>query len=315
MNILYKPNNLKIDKLLARFEPTGIRKFDKELVFLITHTIITRSRYCNRNHLYPGLRKPYYIPLSSRILKDTVGYQYREYLNWMKKAGIILADECYIQNERCKAFRLTDHYLGSGVRCHHVTTKKICNIRTEMHWEHSPKTMKKLLKWLSVDELIIDIESAQKTLKEQMEKKIAHYRGEKSSEYILKAHKTYEKKLCVVRELLEAEKSVSQDKTGTRLHTPLTRLDKMSRKFVKVQGEGLQQIDLKNSQLFMALYLLNPKHWAINERDVRLQTKLFHKTSFSVGKRSSKRDTIKVLINNTVTTSYIFLYHYLPKRP
>ena len=54
----------------------------------------------------------------------------------------------------------------------------------------------------------------------------------------------------------------TEDSTGKRLHTPITRMKRELRFYLTYKGEQLVALDLKNSQPFLSLVLFDPVFWA-----------------------------------------------------
>lgn len=165
------PKNLRINKLTSRFSAGHIEGFHRDKVYFVLSSINAQMRYLNKKGCFPGEQKPYYVPLSSDILKSVIGNNYKKVIEWMLHARIMITDGHFKKGKRCMHYRLTPKYLGSPSRWVTVTCKSLKNKQSQPSWSMAPKAVNYLAKWLTPEHLTVDVEAAKKVLEYERFKK------------------------------------------------------------------------------------------------------------------------------------------------
>lgn len=268
------PANLKLQKLIDRYPPKEISAFHQDKVYFICHSIIQQMSKLDDNCKYPGVRLPYFVPLSASILKGIIGNSYKEVISWMLKVGIIEIDENYIVGERAMLYKLSTQYNTGIFKWVSATSiafkkKQYSNIHKKQtsKYVYEPRLISVLGKHFR-DGLTIDKEAAYLLVDEM------YLREQK--DILSSAKKLREKRLVKLRlkcnsyrssiDRINTNVTLKQDKFGHRLHTPLTGLKKEFRELVRYQGQRLAEVDLSNSQLFLILPLLDWRNWVVHKK-------------------------------------------------
>lgn len=88
----------------------------------------------------------------------------------------------------------------------------------------------------------------------------------------LNAVEQYNFEQATIDRLTDRQYYCQTDDTGWRVHTPLTILPHEYKKFVTFRGNRLFSIDLRCSQVFLTLVLMNPDFWNPNSTTVNVAT-------------------------------------------
>jgi len=304
MKRLRIPKNLRIDKLISRFPTDKIQGFHRDKVYAILHFLRSQMRHLNRHGYYPGCKKLYFVPLSSDVLNTVVGKSYKQLLEWMQLAGIIVIDRHYIIGKKCRYYRLDDHYLGSSPKWVTVTSESILRKKVDPKWHLAPTSVEYLHSWLEPSKLQIDAVAATKVVEHLAQKRIAKYRGANISDVKKRAGLTKSMTLDLITEIQKPKDRYDQDLFGYRLHTPLTRIKKELRGFITCEGEEIVQLDIRNSQLFFSLWLLNSKNWAVSNTNHRELKQLFHNSTFTIGNSKSINTSYTIMVVKSLEIRY-----------
>lgn len=272
--ILCVSEKIELDKILKTNPPKFT--YDKDyfwyilsLFVSIPETMIKMDKEKYKKYLTDG-----YIPLYSPSLQQKI-QNYRLYLNYLIDVGIIESDNIYshIQGKSI-CYRLQEAYNGiiTDVK---ITKRSLIksiitksrphqfeiNILPDMPLTEIPY----LTKWFNT-KLQIDAVKAEEFLNKEYEV----VKAEKGEQ---KAIRTYNSLASPVRKICNGELyyNLSIDKTAGRLHTPLTMLKKELRKFITYDGKRLVGLDLKNSQLFFSMLLIDKQTFCRNKTDKVLQ--------------------------------------------
>lgn len=72
---------------------------------------------------------------------------------------------------------------------------------------------------------------------------------------------SYKHNLRTIFEISNKVQRFSRDRSGERLHTPITNASRGVRNFITYEGKGLTSLDLSNSQPYLLIGMLNPEVW------------------------------------------------------
>lgn len=254
------PENLDLDSLI-RDNPPSIPNFHVDYLVYMTGLLIE----------IPIAKKDIemdYVPINSKLTQRRVR-NYRKYLDYLISCGVILEDKQYIVGSKSKGFKFTERF---QVKTKLVTlTKKTlikslnefkdinyssCEVDNYFSTSKSSKLINQksdlnyITNWLS-SKLTIDYPKAEAYLLRLKEIESSDPEIKNANERFKIRHVT----------LLKFHRGIflpSEDKTAGRLHSTMTQIKGDLRPFIKYYGEKLVAIDIVNSQLYLAIALLNP---------------------------------------------------------
>lgn len=252
MKRFYIPHNLNIDILVSKrpplFKPFKIDK----LIYILSliHIIPTYNRDMLSNE---------FTFLNSTTLQEVV-QNYKQYLNYLENdLEIIESDNQYIVGQKSKGFRFVEQY-RTEVKFRSIqdyTLKKKLRI-IENKKITSCSHLKYLTKWFNPG-LEFDFDSALKFLDEELRIKSNYpdlIEMDKNNRQINPINQ-YNCSIINSDKLFKREFNLVQDSNVKRFHTNLTNLRSILRNALTYKGENLISIDLKNSQPYLSIGLLN----------------------------------------------------------
>lgn len=213
------PSTLDIDKMLMNHPMDPKLKKDK-LIYIISLIYPIASE--NLENWY----NREWMILSSTILKKIIS-NYKDYLNYLiDEVKIVEPNDSYNPNLWSKGYRFTDvKYILIHPQTFKLTDKTLLK-SIEKSWgddqygtSYVKKNIPHLYKWFN-DKL---------ELKEDNSK---------------------------ARAINNGLYRLSVDDFGKRLHTPLTRLRKDSRKYLRYNGQALVELDVKSSQPYLCIKIV-----------------------------------------------------------
>lgn len=279
------PSNLKVDKLTIAYPTSHIKGFDKDYVYYVCNVIYNMMEHLNDKKCYKQSSFEYGVPLYSRTLEKVIGRNYHMILAWMIDAGIIETNGYYKPGSISKLYRFRLKYLHRKFSWKTSSNKRLETIRRKPGsdiYSHKPIYEPRLINQLqrNFQHLQIDKKAAFKWVDKFYRKELSEILTGKPKDReakIAELQRTCEGYRNSIRKINAKDCVALQDSFGHRLHTPLTNLKKELRPFVTCNGQGLVEIDMKNSQLFLIIPLLD---W-----------KLYHKQAGG-GKEGTLKHTI-----------------------
>lgn len=267
MSIVRIPENLNLNELINSQSPENIKGFNKDKVHIVCNSIYDKMLWLDedKNFCHPKKSEPYFVPLSSKRLKYLIGSDYRSIMTWMQAVGIILIDDSYESEIVSKGYRYTDEFLCAKTRfvtiTNYILCKKLKHNSIKKHVSVTPyPNMNKYLKlWINSKELQIDKNEALTVAGFKLQKELTDAKGDLTK--IRNAHIKHNNANTTINEFSKLEPNCIFDAFGHRFHTPITRIPKEYRQFVRYNRSGLSQIDISSSQLYMIVYLLNYKNY------------------------------------------------------
>ncbi len=262
---VYVPANLNVDRLISQ-NPPNIKYFQKDKLLYIVSLI----------NAIPARLKDYdledangYVPLNAEILKKRVR-EYNKYLQYLLNTGVLEKrnDSKYLANKFSSGYRFTTRYLTDSKRvalAHFTLRKAICNNFNDEEDDYidtSERPLEYLEKWWN-DNLQFDYEGALQYLNE-----LSEIERKNGKQHYLR--KYFARKL-VIDKFRAKDYILHQDNKAGRVHTLLTQLKSELRPFIKYTGKNLVSIDIRNSQPYLALALLNPNAFIKNNLHNTLQ--------------------------------------------
>jgi len=225
------PRTVHIDDILAEHPPKTKLKRDK-LLYVI-HLIRTIPMYDRRNWLNHE-----WVLVNADALKNVIS-DYKKYLNYLEHVvGLIECDRKYFPSARSMGYRFTHvRYILIESKLETLTDKTLLTAldkawKNDHHGtDYVKKNLPYLHKWFN-DKLRVDIP-------EDVEVPYPSIRPVKS--------------------INGGKCRLSVDKFGKRLHTPLTKLNKELRPYLRYDGQPLIEIDIKCSQPYLSLKFILDK--------------------------------------------------------
>jgi hypothetical protein len=223
-----------------------------------------------------------YVVINSLLIRNAFK-DYWSYLDYLIQTDVLCTDGQYIVGEKSKGYKFTERYnnvplkrydypvsqAGVDAIPHEVFSEedKTFLINTVIDFPH-------LSYWYSVKKLSIDEVAASHYAYSVMQDKIRN--GKKSwdinrdkshrNAIIRKDPKTqYHAAQHNIHSIAVGDYKVSIDTNVHRLHSVITNLQKKYRNFLTFNGQELVNIDISNSQPYLASILLNPAFWAEKE--------------------------------------------------
>lgn len=268
---LYIPENLLIDELL-KTNPPSFPKMPKrywnyrDSVIYIVHLLNSIPHYQNDFDLEQSKG---YIPIHKETLRDII-HEYRAYINYLIEQEVIEEGSSYVPGKRSMGLKFKKDYLTKVKAIQIITSTLIKSIvqnvanrdfeaEAKLHflksWFNSNLTIdyEKALEYLELDKEA----SRKKNIKRRLNYSPEQLKNLPSIEEVVLMG--YNSKFITVDRIYNSDFHgfPKIDKTTGRLHSPLTRLKKGMRKFLRYNNEVLCSIDIVNSQPLLALIVLD----------------------------------------------------------
>ena len=262
------PENLNIDELIREnwtaFYGNKLKK--EKLIFVLDAVIKSRAQHRNEinEHTNP------YAPLSSEYLQEVV-HDYRNYLNFLLANGILLTDNQFIVGEKCKWYCFNYPYSGQRLKeviVDNYLLKKAIRRASEKRNEKVKKSMwgySYLTNWWDEGKLEIDLKAAHSWIdgyeKEKIERIKLDAKITDKELAIGNAIETTDDFKYLTASINSKKYRYSFSGEGHRFYNPISNLKKELRNFLTYDGLPLVDVDIKNSQPFLAIALLKSSFW------------------------------------------------------
>jgi hypothetical protein len=236
------PSGLDLAKLLTLNPPD----FEPDLGLLHYLVHLTIEVAANNGDL---MTKDGFVPFNAQILRGK-SKEYRPHLTYLVDQGVLDEDRQYVVGKHSRHFRIAEKYLSNRLSEIVITDTKLLKSidgNSGLNF-HDTMQYQNLYRWFDPEKLKIDLEAAEAYIYAQLDKnRDESYYGAYISAYT---------KILKVRMIAEGAFWFNVDKFGKRLHTNLTNLDKDLKPFVTFEGQHLVSVDVKNSQPFFSLKIL-----------------------------------------------------------
>ncbi len=240
------PNQVKhkLENVLHNFPPSFKLKENIALYFL---SLISSVPSYTKDKYYEGG----YVNLSSEKLKK-VDTNYNNYFKYFVKHGIIEKNNSYssLGNKKfCKSYRYNYKSLGKlTFKFFDLELKQKTYDKISRTFPTIQRGMKFMTQWLNSN-LTIN----HKAVWNEIQEKTKHRTIEEE-----KTYKKLEHYLQNLKRIQFCEFHSSRNKTSdNRLHTNLTNMPRFFRKHIKYAGNELAGVDIKNSQPFFLIILID----------------------------------------------------------
>jgi hypothetical protein len=282
------------------------RRIKKDHLLFIIHCILQQRASRDDEHLKKLGKSNGFVPLHSKILESKIP-GYRDCIEYLLKAGIIECDGKFIPEKVSKGYRLASPYRGKEIKRveikDYVLCRKIAKDKPFNRQNPAAKEFPYLAKWFETERLEIDEQSALKwindleasdLIKINLNKSYVPTKRIEEKELLFEKCRNYK---ILVSRIKEKDYFFHKDETGNRLHTNLTNLPKGLREFLTYDGQELVSIDIKNSQPYMSLPLLDKEFWQSKDVPGKPTLKRINREMYEkIGKnKKEKNNTIKFL--------------------
>jgi hypothetical protein len=312
---LYCPQNLDIVAVIKNNPFKKGKKLKKDHLHFIIHCILRQRASMDDEHLEKIGKYNGFVPLHSKILESKIP-KYHDCIEYLVDAGIIECDGKFTKGKVSKGYRLTDSYTGNDFKQVEITDFALCRkIVADKPFNKKDKSAKEfpyLAMWFKTEKLEIDEQAAIKWINdyEALELlKINNNQSYNSSKLLEQKTLPFEKcrnyKILVSR-IKEKDYFFHKDDTGNRLHTNLTNLPKGLRRFLTYDGQSLVSIDIKNSQPYMSLPLLNKDFWQCQNLPEKPTLKRIHKELYEkTGRNKKEKNSIIKFVDSSKSRTCI----------
>ncbi len=268
------PENLDLIALVQDHHPIcTIPGFKMDKLLYLASIIYTKfSELRGGNFVHPQYQKntnrAFFIPLSSKVLAECLGDQYKSYVALLLDAGIITIDTSYTTGEKCYGYKIAEQYRTNAFKRVAITDFVLARKIREGLIEQSKRdhahvtAMRKRIPYLSMDAKkarvrIMEMEDSALTELEGRElTKKKRFKEER------KIHNRFFRYACIIADFEDGNYyRCKRNADHYRFYSIVTGLPKPLRDLVTCKGKPLVQVDLTNAQFMMSLKLLMPDTW------------------------------------------------------
>ena len=256
------PKNLDLQQLLEENPPAY--SFRQDHFAYIIYLIIHLSGRQREEKVAAG-----WTALSITTLREQGIAQASKILTHLEEVlGVIECDHKYKPGEKCKWYRLAHPYKVVGFQEYTITQSAFLTRlkKNELERKQTAKQHSHLTKHFN-ENLTIDTDAAIHTINMQYEEQIAlppEERKKNKNGIGKDPYTVYSYSYSAIHKFSEQSFSYNVSDTNKRLNTNLTSIPKIVRPHITYSGEPLANIDLKNSQPFLSLVLLQPWFYETN---------------------------------------------------
>jgi hypothetical protein len=256
------PKNLDLQQLLEESPPSY--SFRQDHFAYIIYLIIHLSGRQREEKVAAG-----WTALSVTTLKKQGIAQASKILTYLEEElGVIECDHKYKPGEKCMWYRLSPPYREIGFQEYTITQSAFLKrlTKNELERKRTAKQHRHLTKHFN-ENLTIDADAAIHTINVQYEEQIALPPEERKKNKKNKPkdpYTVYTSAYTAIHKFSEQSFSYNVSDTNKRLNTNFTSIPKIVRPHITYSGEPLANIDLKNSQPFLSLVLLQPWFYETN---------------------------------------------------
>ena len=289
------PMNLNLEKFLLVNPPKFKYQKDKFVYILnLMYTIQARNKAIKENKKYDGK-----VPINAQILQKKIR-NYSDYLNYLIENKILETDNNPIIGEKSKWYWFTKLYnvkpklytvKGFKIKKIMIIEKKeIGELKDYIHlskWFNSSLTIDRISA-LSYTESIynINMQNAEKRTKRNVKSKA-----------ISKVIRSNSTSVTSIEMINSQNYFFNQDHTGNRIHTNLSNLKSELRNYLTYDNKQLVCVDIKNSQPYFSLALLNPDFYLSNNNPINIYNLKSQKEEFNTSPHSHIKQSNRSIIH------------------
>lgn len=263
------PKNVK-DGALLKVKPLSIKDDNvwTNSAFYVLSSIISLSQ---KKRFKGGDKTKGYVSLNALALRKVLGQQSKIIIDTLENAGIVESDESYTVSVTSTGYRLTSKYRKSPPTFVTITNASLVKRYNKQAKLHNKELLKKLrdkaylVKWFLNDKLKIDESKALKYLDLYgtiIKRHVEAYNFTKKIQDEILSH--IDSSIHSSKNVLQNwhTRDITFDSKGERFYSSLTSIMSQLRCFISYDGQELVSFDIKNSQPFHLLLLLNPSFWS-----------------------------------------------------
>ena len=253
----------RVLELIEQFPPE-INNFKRDKLFYILSLICEIPARNKRN----GESLRGYTNINATLLR-TVVYDYKRYIEYLMKQGVIVCDGCYKPGEKSLGYKLRGEYVGKVKPAYIQNPELLRKLkRNGLELIIRSKKYKHLKKWF--DDLEIDFKGAYDYIIAQYAMKVMNPElrdWDAKRERFKEPIEQYNAALVNLYYLKDRRISFFVDDNVGRLHTNLTNIQSDLRNFITWKGQKLVSIDISNSQPFLSTLLFRESFYNDDSRD------------------------------------------------
>lgn len=279
------PKNIDLEQVLRDQLPlyTGNKSgITAQGLAYIFHAIIWQWLTYKDDYRAEKYGKAVWASLSSKYLKNIVP-QYQNCLNFLLQNGYIETDGIAIPGRKCRRFTIIPKYIRDGFKQFNLTGNgAVVRNLLKYHEEKERKgheivgpmrlSRKHLINTLKSPFLIIQEKEAKAAIEYRYNRDVmpAYWAGDEDGLRQAEINKGVSYEL-LWRINNMTDDFIRIDTTGYRLHTPITRLPKYLRPYITYEGEKFIALDVKNSQPYFSIALLNSEYYVKENKKYEIE--------------------------------------------
>jgi hypothetical protein len=256
---LYIPENFDVDQFI-KDNPPPFKKFHRDDLVVIMSLINEVRSYNNAKYLFDDG----FVALNAQKIQHKGIRNFPKYKKWLIEKGVIVCDELYIKDTKSKGYKFTEKY-ETKVKLETISKTGLVN----SHYRLFKKSKKRnkaeneysyLTKWIN-DDIKIDVNAAKKWAYQ-------NYNADKAKgETERKALARLNAALINIDKINRGMLTSFVDDSAGRFYSNLTFIKSEIRNFITYKDQKLVALDLKNSQPFMSLLLMDSNFWKLTKTD------------------------------------------------
>ncbi|MDL2289868.1 hypothetical protein LJB95_00500 [Paludibacteraceae bacterium OttesenSCG-928-F17] len=299
--LLSIPENLNLEEMLDKNPPSFNYHIDNFVYIASLPNSIMESIRDNEDDYERAIREGY-VPFYSPIIQQKV-HDYKKYIDYFLENNVLETDNKYSKKGgKSIWYRYTSQYNQKTVEVKITKRSLIKNLfeRTKPHLlreaeiellpEMALSKVSYLTKWFN-SKLRIDMEKAKGFLL-QLFNEDKEIRGE---DIATRKYNSLELTALKINNPENIKSYLSIDKTVGRFHSPLTNLKSELRNYLTYDNKKLVSLDLKNSQPFLSLALVD---YSVYQQSNIKETLLHYYGQLDKDKGKSRIDKIEKMLQN-----------------
>lgn len=257
-----------------------------------------------------------YISLCSQYIRQ-IHFEYKHFLQYLIDVGVLEADDLSIPGVKCFGFKFTSAYSGVELKevelTNHILIGNMKQQKKKIEEErkNNVKPYVHIIRWYLKQKLEINKEAALSWVNTYFRQNF-----DNAEKYMIGDDLTEEKAILqnIKNRLLSFiekvdSKSVSildfkvDSDQGRRLHGMFSYMMKQLRHFFKYEGQNLVSVDIKNSQPYFSILLLDRQFWQSSAvRTSRLQLQELGDDMYKIKDLTGMRESIMMLDSSRTLT-------------
>jgi hypothetical protein len=220
-----------------------------------------------------------YISFMAALIQKNVCKDYTCVIEILRRENIIDIDRAYIVGGKPRGYRFSESVIENGIEWTEVKLRRIENKKFVSVQENTVGAAMQLEWWDKRGYLLEHLTNGGLTIdpkardcldvlyKEKRKTLRAAFDRTNSTQClalrIFETQMAFENQVHIIKKIEDgiAPPDCLIDNSGYRIHSPVTRLKRELRSFLSYSGDSLMEIDIKCSQPFFTLLLLNWNYW------------------------------------------------------